>query len=113
MMTFTITLGTTPINLFLLLTGTAYTSASVTGSRRMGTPCGRLVRELIIMADDANTGTVYGSGLSTVSSSDYGYRMGASVEHRMIGNGDAMSVPLDQWLVASASGQKIHVKFNY
>jgi len=113
MFTFTITIGTTPVNLWLLLTNQAtYANASVQGSRKMGTPNAPLCNELILLADDANTQTVYGGSINTVSSSDYGFRIDASMEHRMIGNG-VPTVPLTQWLVAGGNGQKVHVKISW
>ena len=109
METFTITLGTTAINLWLLLTNQAvYSGASVQGSRKMSTPNASLCRELIIRADDANAGIVYIGDGSGVSSSDYGMRLLAMEEHRT--NLDTLAVPLTQWLVASTGNQKVHVK---
>ena len=78
----------------------------------MGTPNAPLCNELIILADGANSNTVYGSVISSVSSTDYGFRMEASMEHRQIGDG-VPNVPLTVWLVGGAANQKIHVKITW
>lgn len=113
METFTVNLGVTPINLWLLLTGqAAYAGASVQGSRRMSTPNAPLCKELLILGDDANTNTVYGGVINTVSATDYGFRVGAGEEHRQNMGGEP-SVPLTLWLVGGAASQKIRVKITW
>lgn len=113
METFTLVIGTTPINLWLLLTAQAtYAGASVQGSRRMSTPNAPLCNELIILADDANTDTVYGGNTSAVATTDYGYRILTSQDYTLKSNG-VPNVPLTQWLVGGAATQKIHVKITW
>lgn len=78
----------------------------------MSTPNAPLCNELIILADDANTNTIYGSNISSVSTTDYGYRILTSQDFTMKSNG-VPNVPLTQWLVGGAASQKIHVKITW
>ena len=108
-MTFTITLGTTPVNVIKLLKGTAFTGASVAGSRTVDPNLSELANSFILTADDANTGTIYGGNRSDIASTDYGFKLESGQQQSYSDN--VPSINLGVYLVASGSGQKVHVEF--
>lgn len=110
-LTFTITVGTTPTNIAKLLKGTAFSGASVQGSRTIDPNMSELCRSMIIRADDANTGIVYGGNRSDVSSSDYGFKLEAT-EERSYAN-SVNSITYSLYVVGSGAGQKLHIDLDF
>jgi hypothetical protein len=107
---FTITIGTTPVRLVNLLKGTAFSGASVQGSRSIDPNASELVSSLLITADEANSGTVYGHQTrSDVSSSDYGFKLEATEQRSY--SADVPNIGLGLYLVGSGAGQKLHIEF--
>ena len=111
MKTFTITIGTTPVDIFELLTRHAtYSGASVANSKYLDPKSPSTCEELTIIADDGNSNFIYIGDSAAVASTDYGIKLAAGFEHRS--KSKQLSVPLHVWVIGGAAGQKLHIKYN-